>query len=214
MTTDYASSVYRLADTEVLIAVAAGATGPEPLVTEVSGEPAVVAWTDVALAQQAAPDTHRLFSIPVAELAAQVPPHAGIVVDPLAASPVHVPAARRQELVEAARPFPAGAPTRIGDPAEEPAALLDRLREQAPGLPGLRRLWRTWYQVADARPRLLVVYDTDDPAADGPAVADAVVAAAREVDLVSPLLVLAVQDLPDDARGWLLDSTPPFVESA
>lgn len=212
MSAPLASSLYRLAATEVLIAVAQTGQGPEPLVTDISGESAVVAWTDLEQARADAPDTHRLFSLPVAELLAQLPPHAGLVVDPRAGSPVHVAAASKDAVVEAARPFPAGAPTRIGDPAEEPTELLDRLRAAAASVPGLRRLWRTWYQVADARPRLLVVYAADSPAEQGPAVADAVVAVAEQAQHPTAVLVLALEDLPEDHRAWLLANTPPFFE--
>lgn len=213
MTAPYASSLYRLADTEVLLAVAQTEQGPAPLFTEVSGEPAVVAWTDLEQARADVPESHQLFSMPVAELLAQLPPHAGLVVDPRAASPVHVAAGSKAAVLAAAQPFPAGAPTRIGDPADEPVELLAALRSAAPSVPGLRRLWRTWYQVADARPRLLVVYATDDPQQHGPAAADAVVAAARQVQHPGPLLVLAVEDLPAEHRTWLLESTPPLFEA-
>lgn len=213
MTAPYASSLYRLADTEVLLAVAQTGQGPAPLFTEVSGEPAVVAWTDLEQARADVPDTHQLFSLPVAELLAQLPAHAGLVVDPRAGSPVHVAAASKAAVIEAATPFPAGAPTRIGDPAQEPVELLTALRSAAPAVPGLRRLWRTWYQVADARPRLLVVYGTDDPPRHGPAAADAVIAAATQVQHADPLLVLALEDLPAEHRDWLLESTPPLYEA-
>lgn len=213
MTAPYASSLYRLADTEVLLAVAQTDQGPAPLLTDVSGEPAVVAWTDLDQARAEVPDSHQLFSMPVSELLAQLPPHAGLVVDPRAASPVHVAAASKAAVLEAATPFPAGAPTRIGDPAEEPAELLAALCSTAPSVPGLRRLWRTWYQVADARPRLLVVYGTDDPPRHGAAAADAVIAAATRVQHAGPLLVLALEDLPAEHRTWLLENTPPLYEA-
>ena len=211
MSAPLASSLYRLADAEVLIGVAETPQGPQPLFTDVSGESAVVAYTDLEEAQADLPESHRLFSIPVAELLAELAPHAGLVVDPRSAAPVYVAAADKQQVVEAARPFPAGAPTRIGDPAEEPTALLDELRRTAPSVPGLRRLWRTWYQAADARPRLLVVLETSDPAGQDAAAA-LVLLAAEQVALVSPLLVMALEDLPAEHRDWLLANTPPFHE--
>lgn len=208
------TSLYRLADAEVLIGVAETPGGPQPLFTDVDGEPAVVAFTDLAEAQSELPETHRLFSIVVAELAAQLPPHAGIVVDPRSASPAWVPAASKQAVVEAAQAFPAGADVRIGEPADEPEALLEAVRAGAPGVPGLQRVWRTWYQAADARPRLLVVVDVADPASQGEAAADLVLDAARTTAYGPPVLVMALPDLPEAHRAWLLEHTPPSYESA
>lgn len=201
-----ASTPYRLADAPVLIGVTSTPDGPQPLFTEIDGHSTVVAWTDVAEARADLPDTHQLFSIEVAQLLAGLPPYAGLVIDPRSPSPVHVPAEHKQGLIEAAKPFPAGGEVTIGDPAEEPAELVAALRAAAPGLAPLRQLWRTWYQVADARPRLLVVYDVE-PGADARA-ADLVVAAATAVDYPHPLLVLAFDDVPVEHREWLGASTP------
>lgn len=51
MTFPLASSVYRLADSEVLIAVAQTPEGPAPLFIDVGGEVACVAYTDLSEAQ-------------------------------------------------------------------------------------------------------------------------------------------------------------------
>lgn len=214
MTAPLASSIYRLADAAVLIGVMQTPEGPEPLATDLGGESAVVAYTDLSEARSDLPETHRLFSIEVAELLAQLPAHAGLVIDPRSPSPVHVPASGKQAVINASKPFPAGAGTRIGDPAEEPVALLHELRHTAPGETSLRRLWRTWYQVADARPKLLIVYEVTDHAAHGPAAADLVVRAAEKVDYPSPLLVMAVGDLPAEHRDWLLAHTPACYNTA
>lgn len=212
MTSPLASSVYRLADSEILIAVAQTSDGPAPLFTDVGGEIACVAYTDLREAQADMPATHRLFSIVVADLLGQLPEHVGLVVDPRSPSPVHVAAPDKAPVRAAARAFPDGAQVAIGDPAEEPTALVTRLREQAPASAPLRRMWRTWYQAADAREKLLVVYDVDGQAGADAQAADLVVDAARASDYPRPLLVLALDDLPAEHRQWLLANTPPFYE--
>lgn len=206
------ASVWRLTEAEVLIAVAQTADGPAPLFTEVSGEITAVAYTDVAEARADLPDTHRLFSIQVAEFLRQLPGHVGLVVDPRSPSPVHVAADQRPDVLDAARPFPAGVPVAIGEPAKQPKHLVKALRTSAPALPVLRRLWRIWYQKADADGRLLVVYDVDGTEGADKAAADLVVAAAEQVDYADKLLVLALDDLPSEHREWLLANTRPAYE--
>jgi hypothetical protein len=207
-----ASSPYRLTRAAVLIGVMQTPQGPQPHFTEIDGHSTVLAYTDLDAARGAMPETHRLFSIVVAELLAQVPPYVAMVIDPDSASPIHVPAGRRQELIDAAQPFPAGATVHLGEPAQEPKALTAALRTSAPEVAPLRRLWRTWYQVADATPKLLVIYDVEGRAGADIAAADAVVAAAQLVDYAHPLQVLALDDLPVEHRNWLLTTTPPFYE--
>jgi hypothetical protein len=209
-----ASTPYRLADAAVLIGVMQTPQGPQPLFTEIDGHSTVVAYTDVEEARADLPETHRMFSIGVAELLRELPPYAGLIVDPRSPSPVHVPAELKQGVIDAARPFPAGADVRIGDPADEPAELLDALVEAAPQLPFLRQLWRTWYQVADARPRLLVVYDIEGRTGADAAAADLIVDTTARVDYPHPLLVLALDDVPVEHREWLLAQTPPFYRRA
>lgn len=212
MTLPLASSVYRLADAEVLIAVAQTPDGPAPLFADVGGEIACIAYTDLREAESDVPDTHRLFSIVVADMLSQLPEHVGLVVDPRAASPVHVAAQDKARVRAAARPFPDGAQVAIGEPAEEPSALTARLQEVAPEAPAVRRMWRTWYQAADARAKLLVVYDVEGQAGADAQAADLIVEAARSTDYPRPLLVLALDDVPIEHRQWLLANTPPFYE--
>ena len=207
-----ATSVHRLADSEVLIAVATSPEGPAPLFTEVAGETTCVAWTDADEARADLPETHRLFSIGVAELLRQVPPGVGLLVDPRAPSPVHLPADRRQEVLEAARPFPAGTQVALGEPAQEPEALLQAVRDGAAAVPGLRRVWRAWYQVLDTDERLLVVYDADGATGADTAAADLVVSAAQRTAYGHRLLVLALDDLPAGPREWLLAQGPPAYQ--
>lgn len=210
MSGSIASSPYRLADSHVLIAVAMTERGPEPLCAQAGDEIVAVAYTDPAEAKADAPDTHRVFSIQVAELLEQLPAGMGVVIDPRSPSPVHVPAAARPALIDAARPFPPGAEVRIGDPMEEPVELLEALRSVARGAAQLRRLWRTWYQAADAPPKLLLVYEGGTP--DDTSMADAVVGVVEQSGYPHPTLVMAVDDLPEAHREWLLANTAPFFE--
>lgn len=129
---------------------------------------------------------------------------------PRSPSPVHVQAEHEQGLIDAAKPFPAGSQVAIGDPSDEPADLVAALQAAAPALPPLRQLWRTWYQAADARPRLLVVYDVEPGPGTDSAAADLVLGAATRTDYPHPLLVLAVDDVPVEHRQWLRSSTPPL----
>lgn len=76
-----ASSPYRLAAASVLIGVMETAQGPQPLYTEIDGHSTVVAYTDVEQARADLPETHKMFSIVVAELLSQLPPYAGLVIE-------------------------------------------------------------------------------------------------------------------------------------
>ncbi len=202
-----ASSVFRLADSRVLLIVASTPTGPAPAFTQVAGERAVVAFTDVGAARADQPEGHALVTMQVAELLTRVPPDTGLLVDPRSPTPVHVPAARVREVVEAGRPFPVGAVTATGEPAQEPVELVQRLRDAATPAPWLRRLWRLQYQVADAEPKLLVVHEVDDPARDREA-AELLAEAGAASPI--PLLVMALDDLPPDHRQHLLHAAPLY----
>lgn len=188
------------------------ANGPAPLFTEVAGETTCVAWTDAEEARAELPSTHRLFSIGVADLLRQVPPGVGLLVDPRAPSPVHLPADRCREVLDAAQPFPAGAQVALGEPAEEPELLLQAVREEAAAVPGLRRVWRAWYQVVDTDERLLVVYDVDGASVADTGAAELVVSAAQRTAYGHRLLVLALDDLPPGPREWLLTQGPPAYQ--
>jgi hypothetical protein len=210
MTRSIASSVHRLADTYVLIAVATTPRGPEPLCTRVGDEVVAVAYTDQAEAEADRPDTHKLFSIQVADLLGQLPPGVGALIDPRSPSPIHVSAASKAAVIDAGKPFPFGSSIAIGDPAREPKKLVAALREGARQFTTLRRLWRAWYQVEDAEPKLLVVYDDETDLND--AVSDWVVSTWQQVGYAHPILVLALGDVNGAHRDWLLEHISPFYE--
>jgi hypothetical protein len=200
--------IFRIADSTVLIGVRATERGPEPLFTEVSGEPCAVAYTHPEEIRRDLPDGYRLYQIPVPLLLAQLPPGCGLVIDPRAVPPLYVAADERDVVLAASLPFPAGAFIRIKSGADEQPALL------AAALPrievtSVRRVYITRYRVADAREKVLVVYETDPvPGADDLA-ADAFIAAAADTRLADPMQVVALDDIPAAFRRMILDDVPP-----
>lgn len=205
-----ASSPWRLADAQVHVVVDSAPTGLAPRTTTVAGGQACVAFTDPGRAQAAASATSTVHSIGVAELLGQLPPGVGLLLDPGSAAPVHVPAGSRTALIDAARPFPPHAPVMLAEPVEEPTALLDAVRAAAPDLPPLRRLWGAWYTVADAAGKLLVVYDVEPVEGADAAAVDLVVRAAETVEHPQPVLVVALPDVPEQHRQWLLAGPARF----
>lgn len=197
-------SPWQLAATWVIIGVLPSERGASPWCTEVDGETTVVAWTDPDLARSAVPDSHELAQVAVHELLGQLPAGVGMALVQ-GRQGLRVAADQTAALAAAGKPFPAGARTVTGEPADPPTALLARLRSA--DLPGLSRLWCTGYQVEDAPPQLLVVHEASDPEA----AASFVVEAAGEVGQPGGVLVLALSELPEQTRGWLLTTEPTFV---
>jgi hypothetical protein len=216
MTLPIATSVYRLADGMVLIGVAETPRGPEPLFTDVSGAPTAVAYTDPDEMRRVLPEGYRQFQIQVSELLEQLPAGVGLVIDPHAPSPVYVSPQQRQEVVEAAWPFPTGAHVRYGEPATEPSELLDCLATKSEQLPSVRRWWRAWYQVHDAREKLLLVYDVEgdgeELAGNARRAADAAHDCLGLTGYGHPAQVISLGDLPDEAREWLTTTQTPCYE--
>ncbi|MFE0099493.1 enhanced serine sensitivity protein SseB C-terminal domain-containing protein [Streptomyces sp. NPDC059009] len=210
--------IYRLADSTVLIGVKQTERGPEPLFTAVSGEPCAVAYTEPDEIREVLPDDYHLYQIPVVELLAQLPPVCGLLINPKAASPLYVAAEERDAVIAAGAPFPAGAFIRIKASAENPARLLPAVLARVADVHALRRLYCTRYQVADAREKILMVYDTGG-AADGPApdavadqdraVNDAIMEAAAETSLPDPMQIIALDDLPEEFRRLVLTDVEP-----
>jgi hypothetical protein len=201
--------LYRLADSTVLIGVQQTEAGPQPLLTQVGGEPCAVAYTNPEELRRDLPEGYRMYQLTVPELLAELPPVCGLVVNPRAPSPVYVSADRREAVIEAGRPFPAGATIRVLPGGDEQPRLLAAALGDLKAIPALRRLYCTRYRVADAREKLLVVYDTDaEPGADV-ATAEAVISAATETRLVDPLQVIALDDVPDQFREVVLGEVPP-----
>lgn len=194
-------SPWQLAATWVVIGVLPSEQGASPWCTEVDGETTVVAWTDPDLARAGVPDTHELAQVAVHELVGQLPAGVGMALVQ-GEKGLRVAADQTAALASAGKPFPARARTVTGEPADPPTALLARLRSA--DLPGLSRLWCTGYQVEDAPPQLLVVHEASDPEA----AATLVVEAAGAVGQKGGVLVLALSELPEQSRDWLLTTEP------
>ncbi|MEU3463151.1 hypothetical protein ABZ721_24815 [Streptomyces sp. NPDC006733] len=206
--------LYRLADSIVLIGVRTGDRGPEPLYTDVSGTLCAVAYTDPDEIRRDLPDGYRLFQITVPELLAQLPPAAGLIVNPRAASPIHVAADERDVVIAAGRPFPAGAFIKVKASADAQPRLLAAVLPRLAALPAVRRLFLTRYRVADAREKILAVYEVDGTPGADEAAADAVTAAAAEIALADPMQVVALGDVPEELRAVVLaDVDPAWVRA-
>lgn len=208
--TPIASTVYRLADSRVVIAVTTGENGPMPLFTEVSGDLCAVAYTDPEEARRDAPDGARVFEIQVAELLRRLPPVCGLLVDPRAPSPVFVAPGERALVLDAAVPFPAGAVVRFDQTFAVPEPVLARLRDALAAVPTVRRAYCTRYQVADVRVKLLVAVDAD-------AATDAVEAAfqaLREAGYSGPAEVATLASIPETLRRIVLtDIAPCYIRA-
>lgn len=204
--------IYRLADSVVLIGVRTGDRGPEPLYTDVSGALCAVAYTDPEEIRRDLPEGYRLFQITVPELLAQLPPAAGLIIDPRAASPIHVAAEERDVVIAAGLPFPAGAYIKVKASADPQPRLLAAALPRIEALAAVRRLYVTRYRVADAREKILVLYEVDAvPGADD-AAADAVMAAAADIALADPMQIVALGEVPEDLRAVVLaDVEPAYV---
>jgi hypothetical protein len=211
-----ASSIYRLADSMVLIGVSQTERGPEPLFTEVSGALTAVAYTDWNEMARTMPEGYHLFQIQVSELLAQLPENVGLVVDPHAPSPIFVSGEHRQAVIEAAWPFPSGAHITYGVPLTEPTDLLDCIATKSEQQPSVRRWWRAWYQVGDAREKLLLVYEVDgsgnELAANARPAADAAYECLALVTYDKPGQVISLSDVPPEAQDWLTANVAPFYE--
>lgn len=202
--------VFRIADSNVLIGVRSTERGPEPLFTEVGGEPCAVAYTDAEEIRRDLPEGYRVFQITVPELLVRLPVLCGLVINPRAASPVYVAAEERDAVIAAGQPFPAGAPIRIKQGGDRQPALLAAALPRIEAVGGVRRAYLTRYQVADAREKILVAYVADGvPEGTDAAAADAFMAAAAEVGLADAMQIVALDDIPEELRRLVLSQVPP-----
>jgi SseB protein C-terminal domain len=211
-----ATSIYRLADSMVLFAVRQTDRGPEPLFTEVSGAPTAVAYTDQAEIDRIKPDGYAVFQVQLSDFLSQLPVGIAIVVDPHAPSPVYIAPGQRDAVLEAAWPFPTGAHITYGVPNDEPTELLACIATRSEQLPTVRRWWRAWYQVQDAREKLLLVYEADgadqELAANARPAADAAYECLGLVGYDRPGQVISLTDVPVEAQLWLTENVVPFYD--
>lgn len=206
--------VFRIADSTVLIGVKPTDRGPELMYTDVGDTVCAVAYTDPAEIRRDLPDGHRLFQITVPDLLKRLHPACGLLIGPRAASPLMVMPYEREAVLAAALPFPPGAPIRIKKQGVPQPALLKAALPHITTAPGVLRVYLTRYQVADAREKLLVVYE-HDPAVPGTdtAAADAFINAAADISLTDPMQVVALGDVPEPFHAMLLADVPPAYTS-
>ncbi|MYS22338.1 SseB protein C-terminal domain-containing protein [Streptomyces sp. DvalAA-14] len=202
--------IFRIADSNVLIGVQPTDRGPELMYTDTGDQLCAVAYTDPEEIRRDLPGGYRLFQITVPELLQRLAPGCGLVVNPRAASPLVVMPWERDAVIAAGRPFPAGAPVRIKQGGDHQPDLIAAARPRVEALSGVRAVYLTRYQVADAREKILVAYD-HDPAAPGAdtAAAEAFVAAAAQIGLPDPMQIVALHDIPDELRRIVLADVPP-----
>jgi heme-degrading monooxygenase HmoA len=202
--------VFRIADSTVLIGVKPTERGPELLYADAGDTMCAVAYTDPKEIRRDLPEGYRLFQIAVPDLLRRLHPACGLLIDPRAASPLLVMPYEREAVLAAGLPFPPGAPVRVRKHgAPQPALVAAALARLDPAA-GLLRVHLTRYQVADAREKVLVVYEHDSrvEGSDG-AAADAFMAAAADVGLSDPMQIVALADVPDIFRRMILDDVPP-----
>lgn len=202
--------VFRIADSTVLIGVKPTDRGPELMYTDVGDTVCAVAYTDPEEIRADLPDGYRLFQITVPELLKRLHPACGLLIGPRAASPLMVLPYERDAVMAASLPFPAGAPIRIKKRGVPQRALMKAALPRIGSAGGVLRIYLTRYQVADAREKLLVVYENDQGAEGADAVAaDAFVDAAAEIGLADPMRVVALDDVPEPFHAMLLKDVPP-----
>lgn len=202
--------VFRIADSTVLIGVKPTDRGPELMYTDVGDTVCAVAYTDPEEIRADLPDGYRLFQITVPELLKRLHPACGLLIGPRAASPLMVLPYERDAVMAASLPFPAGAPIRIKKRGVPQRALMKAALPRIGSAGGVLRIYLTRYQVADAREKLLVVYENDQGAEGADAVAaDAFIDAAAEIGLADPMRVVALDDVPEPFHAMLLKDVPP-----
>lgn len=202
--------IFRIADSTVLIGVKPTDRGPELMYSDVGDQVCAVAYTDPDEIRRDLPDGYRLFQITVPELLERLHPACGLIIGPRAASPLLVMPWERDAVLAAGQPFPAGAPIRVKKRGVRRPALLAAALPRLAAADGLRAVYLTRYQVADAREKLLVAYDHDPavPGADATA-ADAFMAAAAEIGLPDPMRIVALADIPEKLRRSVLEHVRP-----
>lgn len=169
----------------------------------------VAVFTSEDELRRAHPDASYV-AAPFRDLVRQLPAHLGAAVNPGGTLGLPVPAAELQRLLGGVGTVPAGATLRVGEPAEEPVALLDRVAARLAEVPEVREARRCWAAVEDAEPGVVIGLVVDR---DGPETREAALAAVRrgaaEATYAASVDVVFASD-GDALSGWMQQHVDPF----
>jgi hypothetical protein len=140
-----------------------------------------------------------------------LPPELGLAVNPGGELGLPIPPAGVQAIRGAETPVDAGTEIRLGDPAEEPHALLDALRAAFAAVPEIVRARRAWAQFGDNPAGLLLGIELapDDDRARRSTL-DAVNTALSQSPVPYTVDAVFPTDPADQIAAWFLDNTQPF----
>lgn len=145
---------------------------------------------------------------PVREFMAGVPAHLGIAVNPGGDLGLPVVAATVQLRLGRGSMVPAGTRIRIGEPAEEPEDLLQRIGAAFLAVPGVRTARRCWAQVGAEAPGLVLGVDVDP---DNPDVRESVIRAVGRANSAPGVTVNVVfANDGGELVSWMRDHAEPF----
>ncbi|MFE9767839.1 enhanced serine sensitivity protein SseB C-terminal domain-containing protein [Streptomyces sp. NPDC005808] len=206
-----------LAEGQVWVPLPAG-TDPSgsgialPTVT-ISGEPFGPVFTSAEQLAKSAGDVPHMVP-PVQDFLRNLPEYLGLAVNigGDAGMPVRSTGVRR--LRGERNTAPPGSRIRLGEPAQEPTALLSALGAEFRRLPEVRTARRGWAQVGDAVPGLILGIDLSTY--DAPS-REAALASVREAISRVPeefsVDTVFMDDATDSVTGWLKDNVDPFYRA-
>jgi hypothetical protein len=174
------------------------------------GQPYVAVYTSAEQYAHGAGQLSRMV-IPGRELAGMLDERLGLAVNP--GCDVGLPV--RPEGVRSMRggriTIPAGQQIRLGQPAEEPQALLSAVAAALSRIPAVVDARRALAQIGDQPPGLLIGVRIDRPAADD---RQAVLATINSAVAAAPVPLTVdtvfLDDPVDQITAWMIDNTEPF----
>lgn len=188
-----------------------GASGSFPVLS-IEGGSFVPVFTSEGQIDKAAPQGPRV-NPPVRELVASLPDSVGLAVNPGGAVGLPIAAGALRDALDLPHHVPAGARVRIGEPAEEPAALLGALAAQAKHVPAVRELRRAWAAVGEADPGLVVGVDLDPDNQQTREAAMAEVRSAVAAQSTSFTVDVVFASDRDSMMEWMTQHAEPFYRA-